>query len=99
MSTEIDVLCENFEYNNLTICCLLSNGNPGSITVLVNLLNNIDSPTLIQLFKELWNKQIIGSRLWYIYKNECNQDMNQLIQKDLTPFDNNYFYEKFEKYL
>jgi len=99
MLSEIDCLFENFEHENLTIFCLLSNGNPGACIVLANLLNDIDSPMLVQFLKKLWTKKIIGVRLWYIYKNECSQDIQQFITKDLEPFDDEYFYEKFEKYV
>lgn len=99
MSNDIDELFDDFENNNLNVFCLLSDGNPGAFVILANLFKNINTSTLVNFLKNIFTKNIIGSRLWYIYKNECNQDIHQLLTKDLTQFDNVYFYEKFEKYI
>ncbi len=46
-------------------------------------------------FIKIYQHQITGSRLWYIYKNECNRNIDQLLNKDLIPFTDEYFWEKF----
>ena len=51
---------------------------------------------LYEFYKKLIDNKITGSRLWYIYKNECFKDIDELISKDLTPFTDSYFYEKFD---
>jgi hypothetical protein len=85
--------------NDFQIFCFISQGNPGAISILMNMIKNIDHNELSIFLNNIISKEILGARLWYIYKNECNNDINELIEKDLTPFDNQHFYEKFEKYL
>lgn len=87
------------ELKNYEIFRILSGGNPGACNVLIKLTENIDHTKLNDFFVKILDKEITGSRLWYIYKNECNQNINELIDKDLTPFTDAYFYEKFEKYI
>jgi prolipoprotein diacylglyceryltransferase len=90
-----------FEENiqDFEIFCILSGRNPGACSVLMCLFKNIESEKLNDFFIKILNKEIVGARLWYIYKNECNENINELIDKDLTPFTDFYFYEKFEKYI
>ncbi len=90
---------DNISKDNFTIFKVLSEGNPGACKVLIELMQNVETITLDEFFITIMNKEIVGARLWYIYKNECNQNVNELVDKDLTPFTNSYFYEKFEKYL
>lgn len=85
--------------DNFELFRALSKGNPGACNVLLELMTNIDNVKLDNFFIKILDKQILGSRLWYIYKNECNRNINELIEKDLTPFTDSYFYEKFEKFL
>ena len=87
------------ELENFEIFRVLSGGNPGACNILFELIENIDSVKLDNFFVQILNKEIVGPRLWYIYKNECSKNINELIEKDLTPFTDAYFYEKFEKYL
>jgi hypothetical protein len=97
MSSELDNLFDNFDEDYCSIFYILSDGNIGAFTVLLSLHNEIETSKLIRFLKTLWNKEIIGDRLWYIYKNECNESIYKLLTKDLRPFDETYFYEKFEK--
>jgi hypothetical protein len=96
MSTEIDNLFDNFEEEYFSIFFILSDGNIGAFTLLLSLQNEIETPKLIPFLKNLWKQKIIGDRLWYIYQNECNESIQQLIKKDLKPFDDTYFCEKFD---
>jgi len=96
MSTEIDSLFDNFDEEYFSIFYILSDGNIGAFTILLNLQIEIETPKLIRFLKNLWKQKIIGDRLWYIYKNECNECIHQLLKKDLRPFNETYFYEKFE---
>jgi hypothetical protein len=96
MSTEIDSLFDNFDEEYFSIFYILSDGNIGTFTILFTLHNEIEQPKLIRFLKNLWAKKIIGDRVWYIYQNECNTDIQELLKKDLTPFNDMYFYEKFE---
>jgi hypothetical protein len=86
---------------NILLFYILSDGNPGASTILSKLIKEKEKEidTLKQFFIKIYKHQIVGARLWYIYKNECNKDINELLNKDLTPFTNEYFYEKFERYI
>lgn len=93
------------EYSDsMLILMALSNGNPGACTVVSKLFEVIEKDEtkkdlIINLIKDLINKKIIGSRLWYIYKNESKSDINNLLNINLENFTDEYFYEKFEKYI
>ena len=58
-----------------------------------------DQNKILIFLNKIWKQKILGSRLWFIYKNECNKNVDELLSKDLTPFTNDYFYHKFEKYI
>jgi len=85
--------------DNFELFRVLSKGNPGACSVLMELIENVDNKILDNFLYKILDKEILGSRLWYIYKNECNRNINELINKDLTLFTDDYFYEKFEKYI
>ena len=81
----------------------LGNCNPGAYTVvtkIIDVLNTDDSKSdmIIKLMNILLDKNITGARLWYIYKNEANFNINNLFELNLNKFDENYFYDTFEKY-
>lgn len=78
---------------------VLSKNNPGACHILFQLIENIDPEQLDPFFVKILENKILGPRLWYIYKNECNSNINELLEKNVTPFDDAYFYEKFEKYI
>ena len=95
---------EKVEINSLEVgitllfLCSITEGNPGAHTVMHQLMtSNYDHEFLTEFYKKLIDNKITGSRLWYIYKNECSYNINELIFKDLTPFTDSYFYEKFER--
>ena len=94
---------ENEICDKLIIIKSLGNRNPGAYTVaskIFDLLETDDSKTdiIIPFINKLLDKEITGSRLWYIYKNEAKFDLNNLIELNLITFDDKYFYDKFEKY-
>ena len=95
----IGLFKKNEEKNKqIFIIRVLSGGSEKVCNLLLQLNDNIDETKLYDFFIKILDKHIIGERLWYIYKNECNSDVNELVEKDLTSFDENYFFEKFEKF-
>jgi hypothetical protein len=88
---EIDSLFDNFEEEYFYILYILSDGNINAFIILTALQNEIELPRLIEFLKKIWKQRIIGHRLWYLYKNECSDSIQELIKKDLTPFDETYF--------
>jgi hypothetical protein len=102
--THVVAVQEKVEINSLEVGITLlflssiTEGNPGAHSVMHNLMtSNYDHEFLTEFYKKLIDNKITGSRLWYIYKNECFYNINELVFKDLTPFTDSYFYEKFER--
>lgn len=90
--------------NDMVKIYKLIGGNPGAITVVTNLLDVMEEyeeneGSIIQFINELLNRNIVGPRLWYLYKNEAHFDIHNLIGLELDNYDDNYFHHKFEKYL
>jgi hypothetical protein len=92
------------QYSDSQIIMLaLGDSNPGAYTVVTKLFEIIESDEtksdlVIQLINNLLSKNIVGTRLWYIYKNEAKLDINNLLYVNLDQFTDEYFYEKFERY-
>lgn len=85
------------------IMLALGEGNPGAYKVVVELFKVIEldetkNELIMNLINDLLTKNIIGTRLWYIYKNEAKLNINNLLNINLEQFTDEYFYEKFEKY-
>ena len=90
--------------DTILITLVLGQHNPGAITVVNNIFkfveeNNDKSEQILDFIIKLINKNIIGVRLWYIYKNEANMDLNNLFTLDLDKFTNEYFYERIDRFL
>lgn len=91
-----------FTSNNiqsLQTLSLITNGNPGSVTVMLELYRTHEDDEILLFLNKIWKHKILGARLWYIYKNECKYNIKHLLSKDLTLFTDDYFYEKFEKFI
>lgn len=85
------------------ILLALGERNPGAHTVIAKLFEIIEKDAakhyiIMDLIEDLMDKNIVGARLWYIYKNESKMDINNLLNLNLDVFTDEYFYEKFEKY-
>ena len=102
-SKDIDIE-EMSQYSDIQIIMLaLGDSNPGAYTVVTKLFEIVESDEtkndfVIKFINNLLIKNIIGTRLWYIYKNEAKLDINNLLCINLDQFTDEYFYEKFEKY-
>lgn len=90
--------------DNMLIFYQLSNGNPGAVTVVTKLLHVMEEDTdkkedIITFLNTVLERNIVGARLWYLYKNEAKLDIHKLLQLELDQFDDMYFHNKFEKYM
>ena len=83
---------------NLGAVMLITEGNPGALSVMSELYRTYQTYEIIEFVNKIWIRKITGSRLWYIYKNECICNISELLSKDLSPFTNEYFWDNFEKY-
>lgn len=87
------------DINNVEMFYTITEGNPGSTKILFEIYKLYHDEEIIMFVNKLLNKRITGARLWYIYKNECCFSIQQLISKDLTQYTDEYFYDKFERYI
>lgn len=92
-----------FDYYTPLIQLALGERNPGAHTVVTKLFeliekNETQKNVVINIIQILMTKNIIGARLWYIYKNESQMNIDEFIKLKLDQFTDEYFYEKFEKY-
>jgi hypothetical protein len=78
---------------------IITQGNPGCVTVMLEIYKNELPNKILTFLNKIWKQQIIGARLWYIYKNEFNHNIEDLLSKDLSQFTAEYFKERFEKYI
>jgi hypothetical protein len=68
--------------NGMTIVMKLSEGNPGAVTVLVEMMTNgaeIDPRSAFGPLSGALNLDsygIYGSRIWMLYKDVCKQNLN-----------------------
>ena len=88
----------------MMVMLALGDNNPGAYSVVSIIINEIDinsskKEIIMEFIKELLNRHIVGTRLWYIYKNEAKLNINNLFELNFEKFDDEYFYEKFEKYM
>ena len=95
---------ENFQFKitdigKIETLSIITKGNPGAVSIMLEIYKIYQEEDILLFLNKIWKQQIIGARLWYIYKNECNHSVLELLSKDLTPFTKSYFYEKFEKYI
>ena len=86
------------ELNNNDVLTILSECNPGTNRVILELYNIEDKNLILDFINKLFKQNIIGARLWYIYKNECNMSLQNLLSIDLTMFTTEYFYKNLERY-
>ena len=85
--------------DSMIIITALGNRNPGAYDVISKLFTEInESNKSTNFITKLLEKNIVGARLWYIYKNEAELNINNLLQLNLDNFTDSYFYEKFEKH-
>lgn len=85
------------------IMLALGSRNPGAFTVVNKLFevidnNNLKTDLVMKFINKLLIKDIVGERLWYIYKHEAKLDIDKLLDLTLDSYTNDYFYNKFEKY-
>ena len=77
------------------IMFIVTKGNPGAINLIVNLFKLLTKEELCNFLNKIWKQKLIGERLWYIYKNECKFDVNSLLSRDLSIYDDEYFQKAF----
>jgi hypothetical protein len=71
----------------------LSQGNPKAIEVLHKIQQKyLDDNVLKDFYCKLLKYKITGERLSYIYENNCESNVDVLINTDLSQFANVYFY-------
>jgi hypothetical protein len=82
---------EDLDMDNSQTLFLLSEGNPGTHKVLIALSNQFDATIIRPFYNNIWQRKLLGFRLWYLYKNVCCQNLTELLSLDLTPFTDEFF--------
>lgn len=72
---------------DMEIILLLSNGNPGACSVVCKLFQLVEEDPdrigqVVDFIKKLLEKNIIGTNLWILYKNNAELDINKLLVLD-----------------
>ena len=62
----------------LDIAVMMSEGNPGGLTVICKLLEH--NPDGLMYLLHLDDMNIRGTQIWIAFKNYCNQDINYFIE-------------------
>jgi hypothetical protein len=94
-----DIVFKIEDVQNIQVFKIITGGNPGSVTIMTEIYKTQQDEDILIFINKILKQNITGARLWYIYKNECNLNIHELLSKDLTPFTDDYFYDKFEKYI
>lgn len=87
----------SFNTEDIEIILLLAKGNPGACTVVCKLFNYVEEnedklQMIVNFINKILELDIVGYKLWSIYKNEANMDISQLLELDLIQFNDGYFY-------
>lgn len=108
-NTDTNIENDNDEFDmsdTLKLIQILGENNPGAYVVVSKIFKKIDAAleeqnghVTIHFIVKLINLNIVGARLWYIYKHEAKLDINNLLDLDLNRFNDEYFYEKFEQFI
>lgn len=69
----------NLSDSTQSVIVKMSEGNPGALTVLVDMLKTQD-PTALMNILSLDDMNIRGSQIWVGYKDHCGSDMDKFIQ-------------------
>lgn len=90
------------EYKNYihNLILYLSKGNPGACNVACNLIKymqeNEDRITEVaDYIAQLLSREIIGAKLWVLYRTEANKSISDMLQLDLDTYTSEYFKEKY----
>ena len=83
----------NAYFFGFIIIYTLSEGNATAIDILHQIQEKyLDDTVLKEFYCKLLKYKITGQRLSYIYENNCNSNIDILINTDLSQFANVYFY-------
>ena len=69
----------NIDGSVLDMLLLMSEGNPGAMTVLSRIMNKCDAGAM-SVF-DLDDMNIRGAQIWVAFKYVCNEDLNMLCEK------------------
>ena len=83
----------NAYFFGFIIIYTLSEGTPKAIEILHKIQEKyLDDNVLKEFYCKLLKYKITGQRLSYIYENNCDSNVDILINADLSQFANVYFY-------
>lgn len=89
-----------FDMSMMDVLVEFSEGNPGALTVLMELLQHYkDDPEFLITLMFLDNNEIYGSKLYMLWNDCCNRDINKTIETIKYLKDNNISKETIHKNL
>ena len=65
--------------NSSDVIFKLAQGNPGAISVLLQLIKKLGEMKSIIFFLSLEELDLRGSKIWEIYKDHCKEDIDMFI--------------------
>jgi hypothetical protein len=71
----------------LNIC----NNDSNTLLLVSKMLSCCDSNDITNLFDQLEQYNIVGNKLYIVWKNECNNDYNVFLNLDFSQFNDVYF--------
>ena len=75
----------------------LTHGNSQALYILSEIQQKyLDDNIIKEFYGRLFKYKIVGHRLYYIYLNECDCDVERLMDIDFTNFTDEYFIEKYK---
>lgn len=72
----------NINDSVLDMLLLMSEGNPGAATVLVQIMNKYDAGAMLVFILDDMN--IRGPQIWVGYKNACHEDLDEFCRRIKT---------------
>jgi hypothetical protein len=85
--------------NNKILLFIICDGVPGTTQLISKILElGYSEEQLNIFFDNIIKNKIVGSRLYFVWKNNCNRNYDDLLIHNFDQYDDIYFYNKYEKY-
>jgi hypothetical protein len=92
MFSQINTGNLNSYFLGFTLIYSLTKGNAQALYILCEILEKyLDDNIIKEFYGKLFKCKILGKRLVYIYENECDCNVDVLMDIDLTNFTDDYF--------
>lgn len=97
--TPVAVDTDNLNENQLI--ALICGGIPGTYAIMSHIINEYNpedeeekEEKEVVFLKNIINNRIFGSKLYYVWKNNCKKNYDELIEHNFDQYDDAYFLDK-----